>query len=550
MHGYDRLIDGGGTKNATFRWRAEDAWSKERSAALVDEVRAFAGLRSSSGAFPLRCYLASTAQGVVSGEVLAAVSRTTKPVRDLLTPMTGAAPPAACVIRLSDQAMVVDLCGVTAATLHYNDVVAPSELPTHVLAHDALVLLALALANVGQAHASGRVTALSLPQSSLAGDFDVSLTLSVQMARARMIPASIAIFDALDQAPDARAAAQLFFVAASLHGPTLSDSETSVLRDAVRRRVERRESSDPASAAADLFNLANMERGNGELAEAQRLLDRAVELDPAYSARPQWWVQKGQIASEQGAIDDAVKAYGEASRLDPGSFLISYLYVDELLVSGDYAAALGAIPDLSTSTAEVPYASHLRTLQAVARIIVERCGLDRQARDHAAAHDLDVLAERELAERGVVSERDLMAILQRDALSPLAWGLLSARELACAAAESFDRLLVAAWTARRDTRFWVDAIAAAVDNGPLGLVPDLAVVGDDFTDGDLLPLLAEATRAGPLQELVEALETVVHGVRREREGSFVVRLIETGEAVEFGNVLWSRSGERSQARGT
>jgi tetratricopeptide (TPR) repeat protein len=66
--------------------------------------------------------------------------------------------------------------------------------------------------------------------------------------------------------------------------------------------------------AEDWFNQGNALNRQGKLDEAIKAYDEAIRLDPKYVAA---WGNKGNALDGQGKYDEAIKAYDEAIRLDP-----------------------------------------------------------------------------------------------------------------------------------------------------------------------------------------------------------------------------------------
>ena len=57
----------------------------------------------------------------------------------------------------------------------------------------------------------------------------------------------------------------------------------------------------------------------GKLAEAQEAIAKAIALEPEHGGA---WVIRGDLMARVGRLDDAVRAYKEAERVDP------YRYAD------------------------------------------------------------------------------------------------------------------------------------------------------------------------------------------------------------------------------
>jgi hypothetical protein len=540
FHQYDRYVDGGGKKTITFRWRDSDVWAPGKDDELDEQARAFVRLMSSRVAFPLRVYVDARQAAIDRAEFTAALHALARPVADVVGLAYSAPRAADAVLTITDEEVRFDLQRVTSASLHFDKEVSAANVPGEVLAHDALTLVAMALERVGQSEKSSRVTGVAFPGSSLATDGDAAIALSGQMARARDIAGALRVYEALDsQGGDAEGNAAAFLMAVYTHAPTLSEQERQLLEQAVTRRIDRWRDSEPAKVAADTFNLANMKRGAGHVAEAGELLALARQFEPLYEQRQQWWMLKGLIALESGYSGQGAADLRAGLKLKE-SMLVRLQLAEALMKSGNYALAVDAIPDLERELEE-PWVAELVVLRAVLRVIVDKLGVAEQDRDPTALADLDAEAQRRIPNGEIVGEDFLICILHRDALCSLAWELISSVDTTRTEEDSFDRRLVRAWLAQSDAQLWLDLVVDAINGyGQIELMPAMFVCGDVMTDERLLALAASTLTATPGDNGVEApaefiaglLQAVEHSVlesRRRRSGAPDFRLLQSDE---------------------
>ena len=101
----------------------------------------------------------------------------------------------------------------------------------------------------------------------------------------------------------------------------------------------------------DIFNRGVMKYNNTEYAEADALMDQAIDIDPA---RPNAYRVGGMIKQRNGDNDTAIEYYGKAWEADKDDIEIGKVYASQLAARGDVEQSVAVFEDLYTRAPDNP----------------------------------------------------------------------------------------------------------------------------------------------------------------------------------------------------
>jgi tetratricopeptide (TPR) repeat protein len=476
FHQYDPYYGRGGEKTLAFRWSEDDRWTDARAEQLVAEVRAFRELQSAVVSLPVDLYL-DQPEGVVFGinplELAFSLSEATAARPDVLRFRDGNAPSGVARIEVHGDRIVANLAEVGTATLHLTHEYGP-DMGAETLAADALVVLALAFAHVGQADLAARLAETYVPGCSVIEAEEAAIGLSAAMGRARRVREALHLADLLDGSDEEarRDVSFIFTLPALAHGDSLSAAERSDHRATLQRRIDRRlDTGLSIEASREYVNLGNAYRRTGEAAQAVELYRSALDCDPEYGNRAHYWYELGGVLFGNEEYLESADAYARAIALGADDLAIA-LQGDASLFAGRYAEALALFAEFNELQSR--HGAEYRLKESIAREIVEGLGIAQQERDPDAAQEL----QEALSDRRPEEELDaLREALALDALDPDAWLNLARGAMVVGDPRCVMLMATAAVLREGDLDVWAMAIALAFGSNDEAFLADMVANG-------------------------------------------------------------------------
>ena len=532
FHQYDPYYGRGGKKTLTFRWDPSDVWGDQTPAELAADARAFLELRRASVSLPRPCHVVTQgAFGFDPAELQIAFRTVARERADVIDVRAGDPPPGAMWIEIGDDAIVANLAKVTAATLHLPTEEQPYD--PHSVAVDALTLVALAFARVGQDMIASRLTATYLTRSSLARNRDAAAALAAAMLRADRIAEALTLADELDDPADPLASqSSLMFLTPALHrGGTLGADLVTQQEQVLHRRAKRRkDAKDEVEAGRAYMNLATFHRAHSHWAKAVSFYELAARYDPGYLDRAHYWFEYGGALWGTRQFLRGADAYARSIALGTERPLAPALQADCLLFAGRYeeAAELFARYNATHPDGDAEY----RLKDRATRAIVDRLGIAHQQRRTKRAVEV-VKADPTTADEWI---RQSIEQLQEDALWGSAWFNLAVSDRDYGSpSDALTAFIASTILMPGDLEAWQNAIVVAFTLDDDAALVDLVVTGRRMTGDDLITWLLEVTRLDenfPRDEFVAKLDKILAENPPPSPGGFTVRVINDSGSVE------------------
>lgn len=522
----------------TFRWAPEDRFEAGDSERLAEEARSFLELRSASPPLPFLFQLdvEDSPFGLTSAEIGLAV-RAEAAKRPDVVEMSKENANGRLVVR--GQRLAVEMPGSISATydlgVDYDAGPAGEQ-----LAIDLMALIGAAFARWGQAELAARMTKTFFSRSTLVTQPDPAMLLAGAMTAARRISEALEVAEDIDAGGfDGEHDTSLFFaLTPRRHAPSLSPQETEEYREAMWRRIERRETAgEEIEASREAVSLASHFRAQHEPAKAIELYERAAQLDPEYLDRTHYWHEIAGALFFANRFEDSAEAYGRAIELGGGHW-DELLRADALLFAGRYEEARDALNATIDDIESFESGSEYYLKVGLLNFLIDWRGLKAQNRDGERAIALvgEVIPDSgEAAGEEQVADQCWMA-LGVDGLCGLAWwNLASAVEKLGEREQAGLMFLNTALCQPGDAEAWAFAFIHLWQEGRMENLPMILVTGERVTGKKVLPtinkLVTQHMSPEDRDELISKLAEMVDELADPRSDGFELRFVSSGEEV-------------------
>lgn len=517
LHSYDSYYDGSPTSRTTpLPMRDEDLLDESRRDRLASEIAAYRQLQGAALHLPLTMRIMAEAEFLSHAELLVAL-RSANRTPDVLHIDTAPGEANDVRFRVTDDRLAVELAGVTAATIHFERL---EDLSADDAARNLLALTAIAFERVRQSNVAGRLAHVYLPESILAENADALMAIASVMVHARQIREALELSEKLDARDETSTHTHVLTLVPLVHAAGLSQDESDLFVETLRRRLQRRVArKDVLNAAREAVTLGNALRQRGEYTRSLAYLDKALRLDAGYAERVHFHEERGASLFFAGRYRDAAQAYERALELGAPRFTHA-LHADALLFDGRYADAADEFKAFLQEIEEGVRASEYVLKTVLCEQLLER-GIRRQRRrveeanrlaDQAAKAD-DHEASRDAAEAGIAV----------DGLCALAWFNLAISLREMQRPEAATAWLCAAVTMEWDPDVWAEAIVTA-DIDPHMMLP-LLLTARRLTHGGVFESLTRFARRNGLIDFLRRLPELIGSLPEEPEHPITIRNI-------------------------
>lgn len=232
------------------------------------------------------------------------------------------------------------------------------------------------------------------------------------------------------------------------------------------------------------YNYGNLLRTSAKPLESFKNFKKALKFNSHYC-------KEDYIYKELGGSLFELRRYGIASKCYEYGLNIKddtnsrALYADSLMMKGEYQLAQENFHKYFDSCKEVEFEWVLKEI--VLDFIIKKHKITSQARSYNKA--MNTYALKNIGIK-FISEKDLINVLQIDALSPLAWynlGNIFAREESYE--DSMFGFLICALMNRTDTEAWFNSFITAWNSKNLHLIEPILQVGYRFNQEEYITLI-------------------------------------------------------------